>query len=428
MENADEGPPDPAPNPPSARLSGLLGGALQAPAQAPEDIESRLTALAAEITAAYVAGNKTPADAIPGLFRTVREGLSELRHADAAPAPVAAEAPPVIEAPPQSAPAAAALAEAAAARPGRTRPAWVMLDRAAVLLIGVVVGGMIGAAFVTQNGGLAPAAKGPAVVAAKAAPPPRQTASLDCPTPFPPRLLQTLSSGQPITVGVFGDSFGDGVWAALYHLLPKNYRVMRFSKESTGFTRYASLNLEDSARSQVAGQPVDIAVIDFGANDTQGIYDGGRAWPLLSDGWKQVYGARMDRFVGVLRGQGAMVYWVGLPKMRKPQYDSQISDMLAFYDDRMTALGVPYIDVKALSEDANGEFNDYLPVPGASAPRLMRANDGIHMTMAGYERIAEPVAQRIEAYVARARAFISIDAPPPSPAVSAAQGPPSHAL
>jgi len=421
-----DGPPAPAPDPLISRLLGTR--ARRPPTRDPEDFEAWLTELAADITAAYVVGNKTPADAIPGIFRTVREGLSELRHAQEAPAVVEVPAAaPVIE-PPQPEAAAPARAATVTAAAAPRRAAWMALDRAAVLLIGVAVGGMIGAAFITQNGGRAPAPKAPIVVAAKPPPPPQQAANLDCPVPFPPHLLQTLAAGQPITVGVFGDSFGDGVWAALYHLLPKDYHVLRFSKESTGFTRYASLNLEDTERSQIAGQPVDIAVIDFGANDTQGIYDGGHAWPLLSDGWKQVYGARMDRFVNTLRDQGAMVYWVGLPVMRKPEFDSQISDMLAFYDARMTALGVPYIDVKALSEDANGEFNDYLPVAGSAEPRLMRANDGIHMTMAGYERIAQPVATRIQDYVTRARRFLQIDAPPPAPAVSASQGPPSRAL
>jgi lysophospholipase L1-like esterase len=425
-----DGPPGRPPRPLIARLTGLFGGGARKPplAEATADFEDRLTALAAEITAAYVAGNKTPADAIPGIFRTVREGLAELQQApDEAPAPAEATAPVIDTAP--ASPAAPAVVDAAVVRPVPPhRAAWMAFDRAAVLLIGVAVGGMIGAAFITQNGGLAPAAKAPTAVVARPPPPPQQTAGLDCPVPFPPHLLQTLAAGQPITVGVFGDSFGDGVWAALYHLLPKDYHVLRFSKESTGFTRYASLNLEDAERSQIAGQPVDIAVIDFGANDTQGIYDGGHAWPLLSDGWKRVYGARMDRFVGALRDQGAMVYWVGLPIMRKPEFDSQISDMLAFYDARMTALGVPYIDVKALSEDANGAFNDYLPVAGSAEPRLMRANDGIHMTMAGYERIAQPVATRIQDYVTHARRFLQIDAPPPAPAVSAAQAAPSHAL
>jgi hypothetical protein len=294
----------------------------------------------------------------------------------------------------------------------------------AVLLLGVAVGVMIGGAFFGQGvvfggkpAGL-PAPKAPQTVAA---------APLDCAIPFSPHLIQAVSKGEPITVGVFGDSFGDGVWAALYHLLPKggNYKVERFSKESTGFTRYASLNLEDEATSQIAGQNIDIAVIDFGANDTQGIYDGSHAYALLSDGWKQVYGARMDRFVGLLRANGAMVYWVGLPKMRKPAFDQQISDMGAFYAQRMAALGVPYIEVEPLSLDANGQYNDHLTDPGSTQPRLMRATDGVHMTMAGYERLAAPVVRRIQAYVDRARAAGAVDGPPP--ASVHAEGGPSRA-
>ena len=44
---------------------------------------------------------------------------------------------------------------------------------------------------------------------------------------------------------------------------------------------------------------------------------------------------------------------------------------------------------------AAGEYAAYLP--GASGrPQLMRANDGIHMTMAGYRRIGAPVAERLK--------------------------------
>ena len=286
------------------------------------------------------------------------------------------------------------------------RIAGLALDRAAVLLIGVAIGAMIGMAFVRESAH-APTRAAPVVVAATA--PPKSAAALDCPAPFAPHLLQTVAAGAPVTVAVFGDSFGDGVWAALHQMLPKTYQVLRYSKESTGFTRYASLNLEDAARSQISGKPLDIAVIEFGANDTQGIYEGTHAYPLLSDGWKQAYGARMDRYVRLLRQQGAMVYWVGLPKMRKPEYDRQISDMGAFYSQRMAALGVPYIGVEPLSVDADGDFNDYLPDGPKGSPRLMRANDGIHMTFAGYERIAAPVAERIQDYVARARAAALAD-------------------
>jgi hypothetical protein len=357
------------------------------------DPEAKLTALAAEMTAAYVANHDVALGEIPALLRRFRAELVELHPvAEAAATPEAA-------------------APAAPAR--RLAPGWFALDRAAVLLVGVGVGAMIGWTF-ASDAARAPAAAPAATVVASVAPA-KAAAPLDCPTPVPPHLLQTLAAGKPVTVGVFGDSFGVGVWAALRQMLPKDYKVLEFAKESTGFTRYASLNLEDNARGQIAGQPIDIAVIDFGANDTQGLYDGPHAYPLLSDGWKAAYGARIDRYVTLLRQQGAMVYWVGLPKMRKPDYDRQIADMEAFYDARMTALGVPYIGVAPLSVDASGAFNEYLPDGPSQKPRLMRANDGIHMSFAGYERISTPVAQRIEDYVARARKMAMIDAPPASP-------------
>ena len=53
--------------------------------------------------------------------------------------------------------------------------------------------------------------------------------------------------------------------------------------------------------------------------------------------------------------------------------------------------------------DDHGEFNLYLNDPARGAPRLMRANDGVHMTMAGYQRITAPLVGRIETYVAQSR-------------------------
>jgi hypothetical protein len=302
----------------------------------------------------------------------------------------------------------------------------LVADRAAVLLLGVAVGAAIGGAFVSQGAHSPAAPQRRAAIGPAAAAKPNAQAQFDSAMPFSTHLLQTLAAGQQPTVAVFGDSFGVGVWAALDQMLRKNYHVIKFSKESTGFTRYASLNLEDEARQQIAGQPIDIAVIDFGANDTQGIYDGNHAYPLLSDGWKRVYGGRMDRFVNQLRQSGAMVYWVGLPVMRKPDFDRQITDMGDFYNQRMTALGVPYIGVKPLSVDEHGDFNEYLADGPAGSPKLMRANDGIHMTFAGYERIATPVVARINDYVARARVAALLDAPPP-PATTASATQPAPA-
>jgi len=334
-----------------------------------------------------------------------------------------------------------------------------LLDRTAVLFLGVAVGTAMGYAFgsagdgggdigdagaaggrATISSSAAPAsAPAPAPAAgptgrklANAAPPPGRPGPVmaadprpdaaspqqDLSIPFSRQLLATVASGRKVRVGVFGDSYGDGIWAALYHLLPakRNYEVVKFSQQSTGFTRYASLNLEDHVREQLAGGPVDVAVISFGANDTQGVMAGAHAARLLSPEWQRIVGQRVEGFVRILRDQGAMVYWVGLPRMRKPSYDADISGMNAFYAAKMRALGVPWIDTEPLSVDAQGQYAPYLPDGPKQERTLVRANDGIHMSMTGYVRITRGLAGRIEQYIAAARRRAGIQPPPPATA------------
>ena len=286
-----------------------------------------------------------------------------------------------------------------------------LADRTVVLFLGVGVGTAMGYAFAgdirDKVAGEPPAP--PVQVRAKPvkAEVVAEAAAIECAIPFQPRLIDAIARGDKVRIGVFGDSFGDGVWAALYHQLPTRdqYDVIKFSQQSTGFTRYASLNLEDHVAEQLAGQHVDIAVISFGANDTQGVMHQGKFAPLLSPAWKDEIGARIDRYVGLLRKQGAIVYWVGLPVMKKPSFDADISGMNAFFADRMKRIDVPFIDTRPMSVDAVGAYAAYLPDPGNETPRLIRANDGIHMSMHGYQRLTGGLAERIRRYIGEARAY-----------------------
>jgi hypothetical protein len=294
-----------------------------------------------------------------------------------------------------------------------------LADRTVVLFLGVAVGTVMGYAFAGDiRDGMSTEAPPPAQTVTAHSIQPRplvapapEPVAIECAMPFQPRLLEAVATGGKVRVGVFGDSFGDGVWAALYHQLPARdqFQVIKFSQQSTGFTRYASLNLEDHVTEQLATQPIDIAVISFGANDTQGVMHKGKVAPLLSPAWKDEVGTRIDRYIGLLRKQGAIVYWVGLPVMKKPSFDADISGMNAFFAERMRRLDVPFINTRPMSVDANGNYAAYLPEPGGLTPKLIRANDGIHMSMGGYQRLTGGLADRIKHYVAEARDRASRD-------------------
>lgn len=293
--------------------------------------------------------------------------------------------------------------------------ASILADRAVVLLLGVGVGTMIGLAFAPVPVVVQGSGQGSAQVTRVLAPAPTRPADLVAVDVARARqddrvwsgVRRTVAADRPVKVGVFGDSYGDGVYAGLDQQLggKDGFDVVKYSHVASGFTRYKTLNLEKDAKDKLGDAPLDVAVISFGANDTQGIIDDqGHYAALMSPGWQAQIAARLERFVAVLRGHGALVYWVGLPAMREGKFDADVHAINDFYAARMAALGVPFTDTRPLAAGPDGGFAPYLNDPETGKKVLMRGPDGIHMTFKGYVTITRPVADRIRGYVAAARA------------------------
>jgi hypothetical protein len=287
---------------------------------------------------------------------------------------------------------------------GIARKAAILLDRTAVLFVGLALGGVITSAFFASadatDGEATGAISRPSTTAAAV------TASADVSPVLSPRLTAGAVEGRKIHVAVFGDSFGDGIHAGLYNQLraSENFEVHKFSHQATGFTRYRTTNLLDDTRRRIDEQPVDVAVLSFGANDIQGIYLDGRGAEFMSDRWKQIVGDRVGEIVALLRSRGAAVYWVGLPRMREAKYDRSVQAINAFYVERMRQLNVPFIDTVATSTDTSGAYAPYLMDPSKGERIMARTNDGIHMTIPGYIILTRNLAERIRRSVAEARA------------------------
>jgi hypothetical protein len=290
----------------------------------------------------------------------------------------------------------------------------LLLDRTAVLFVGLGVGAAISLSFVGGGEQITQAQAGVPTLPQTPAAPVNQRRS----DPASPRLAAALAQHRKIEIGVFGDSFGDGIWAGLYNQLRRDpdFEVRQLSERSTGFTRYRSLDILADVRAKIDRDPVDIAVLSFGANDTQGIFHEGHGNTYMSEGWQRIVTERVTAVVELLRARGAMVYWVGLPKMRDAGFDADIQQMNRFYEARMAALDVPYIETLPLSVDEHGQYAPYLPPePGESERRLARTNDGIHMTIPAYIRVTQGLTDRIRRSVAEARAEAAPAAAPGAP-------------
>ncbi len=266
----------------------------------------------------------------------------------------------------------------------------------AALVVGVLIGLAMtqdGRAWLSKPtlllGGSANASdSGPAV-----SPPAAEPVKVIPVAPLKDRYAQT----GVLRIGVFGDSMADGLWAGLYRDLRgvDGVTVTKFSEVSTGLSRYDYVDIQAKTMRQLDENPLDVAVILFGTNDAQGISMDGQIHPFGTEGWKAAYARRVDNLVALLRSRGTAVYWVGLPRMKKANFDGRMTIINDVVEARMKALGVPYIETTALTSNAEGEYEAYLS--GADGRRqLMRANDGIHMSMAGYLRMSAPVAERLK--------------------------------
>jgi hypothetical protein len=209
-------------------------------------------------------------------------------------------------------------------------------------------------------------------------------------------LSARLAKG-PLRIGVFGDSMADGLYTGLYRDLQHtpNVTVTKFSQVSTGLSRYDYVDIQAKTRGQLDAQPVDVAVVLFGTNDAQGIELDGQVHAFGTDGWKAAYAKRITDLVTLLRSRDVAVYWVGLPRMKRESFDGRMTLINQVVEARMRALGVPYIETTGLTSNADGGYEAYLP-NGEGKRTLMRANDGIHMSMAGYLRMSAPVAERLK--------------------------------
>lgn len=210
-------------------------------------------------------------------------------------------------------------------------------------------------------------------------------------------LSRRVAEGE-LVVGVIGDSMADGLWTGVYRDLRDvdGVRVVRMAEVSTGLSRYDYVNVQDKTARQLREQPIDAAVVMFGTNDAQAIEHDGVIHQFGTPGWREIYARRVDDLVALLREHDVAVYWVGLPRMKRESFDGRMSLINGLVAERMAALDVPWIDTVELTSNEGGAYDAYLTATDGRR-RLMRAHDGIHMSMAGYLRLTEPVTGRLRA-------------------------------
>ena len=189
---------------------------------------------------------------------------------------------------------------------------------------------------------------------------------------------------------VVGDGLAEGLLGGLIEGFANEPRL-QFQRKHRNVASLVRNEIEEEIRGledSLTKERVHVAVVMLGLNDRGGIRaPNGRRHQIGSDEWRALYGARIDRVVKVLRRRNIAVYWIGLPIMRKQDFNDEIEAMNDVYRERAGANGARYVDIYAQSADENGGFSERGP-DIAGKPARLRDADGITFTPAGYRKLA----------------------------------------
>jgi hypothetical protein len=215
-------------------------------------------------------------------------------------------------------------------------------------------------------------------------------------TPVQRSYINPFPNGDRYRVLVVGDSLGDGVWSGLYRAFEEDATLefIQHAKASTGFTRPDSYDWNAKIADLLKEDTFQIAVVMFGDNDAQAIKSGKDWLKVGSEGWREVYGQRVEAFIKKLRAANIAVYWVGLPIMRSPGQNADAEALNDVYREKAFINGAKFIETWNGFTDEAGRYSAYGPDMTGQVKRL-RADDGVHFTMRGYLKLAHYVEREL---------------------------------
>lgn len=207
------------------------------------------------------------------------------------------------------------------------------------------------------------------------------------------------SGGSFITPFPEGDSYrmlviGDSLAAAMVDGLAEAFsgaegvQIPRKPRALNGLTRDGFDEDAKGLEDPQWREPLHIAIVSTGLYDRQPLRNAaGRRIPPGMPEWRELYTQRVDRVMKALKRKKAAVYWVGLPIVRRPDWNRDIEVMNEIFRERSFVNGMKYVDVYTSFADETGDFNAYGPdITGKI--RLLREGDGVGLTEAGGRKLA----------------------------------------
>jgi uncharacterized protein len=218
-----------------------------------------------------------------------------------------------------------------------------------------------------------------------------------------PGQVRTPTADDPLTMWIGGDSVAELLGPSLATTVEATGLVDAtvHYEMASGLTRPDYYDWPAALADDLAEHEPEIVVIVLGANDGQGIVlaDGTPVQQVSDPAWAVEYRRRVGALMDDLRAEGRMVLWLGQPPMRDPDFGARLAIVnQAFEEEAATRPWVTYVDPAASLADEAGSYADARPGAGGT-PVEVRRPDGIHLTAAGADLLADQVFDEVTARV-----------------------------
>lgn len=199
-----------------------------------------------------------------------------------------------------------------------------------------------------------------------------------------------------------GDSVlitGDSMMQYIGMIASQNYpklglKVLDLSKQSTGLLYKKSHNWAQVIKDTLAkNKDIKLLVMLIGANDPWGRSINGKFYEPNSSEWREFYARRVDEIYKIAKASNVKVLWLSLPCMQKTDYAKKIELLNEIYKSVSEQNGQIFINTSEYLCQ-NDNFLTHLNINGKRSK--IRQDDGIHISKAGSQILADEILKRIE--------------------------------
>lgn len=194
---------------------------------------------------------------------------------------------------------------------------------------------------------------------------------------------------------LIGDSLMAGIGPFLSYVLQtkKHLKPQLVAKIGTGLARPDRFDWTRVLREDLKSQRFRIMVILLGTNDTQNIKVGKKGFLFGGPTWQRIYTERLEELMTTACRKSEVVYWLGLPTMRDPEFSRKASHLNAVIKSAAVSHScIRYIDLQEPRTDT--AYTAYASL-GLRQIKV-RAPDGIHFTTEGAKLLSASLLEKIQ--------------------------------